>query len=52
MRRSFSSMSTSMSSPMSGIIESDAKQVWRRFCESNGEMRTSRWMPISLRSRP
>ena len=49
MRRSLSSISISTASPTSGTMVKDAKLVCRRFCESNGEMRTSRWIPTSLR---
>ena len=46
-RRSFSSISTCASSGTSGITSTSAKLVWRRFWESNGLIRTSRWTPRS-----
>ena len=51
-RSSFSSISTLASSGTSGITSTSAKLVCRRFCESNGLIRTSRCTPRSLRSRP
>ena len=53
-RRSASSTSTSSASASSsaGITSSDANDVWRRFCASNGLIRTSRWTPRSAESSP
>ena len=39
-------------SSSSGITSTSAKDVWRRWFWSKGEMRTSRWTPCSERSRP
>ena len=53
MRRSFSSMSTSPDrSSKKGTTLMDAKLVWRRAWESNGEIRTRRWTPRSDASSP
>jgi hypothetical protein len=54
MRRSCSSISTSSASVSSsaGITSSDANDVCRRFCASNGLIRTSRWTPRSADSSP
>ena len=53
MRRSFSSISTSaLASSRYGTASNEAKAVWRRDCESNGEIRTSRWTPFSPFSSP
>jgi hypothetical protein len=53
MRRSFSSMSTSPErSSKNGTTLIEAKLVWRRACESKGEMRTRRCMPRSEVSSP
>ena len=53
MRSSPSSISTSLAiSGKKGTTFTDAKAVWRLPSLLNGEMRTSRWMPCSLRSRP
>ena len=41
-RRSVSSISTSMSSSISGYTNTDAKDVCRRDWESKGEIRTKR----------
>ena len=49
MRMSLSLISMSTSSSSSGRTITEAKLVCRRPLESNGEMRTSRWMPISER---
>jgi hypothetical protein len=32
---------------MSGMTMTEAKEVWRRFAASNGEMRTRRCTPVS-----
>jgi hypothetical protein len=45
-------MSTSIASSISGITSTDAKLVWRRFCESNGLTRTRRCTPPSTCSMP
>ena len=37
---------------MNGATVNPAKLVWRRACESNGEMRTSRCVPASACNRP
>ena len=34
-------------SSTSGMTETDAKDVCRRLAASNGEIRTSRWTPVS-----
>ncbi len=47
MRRSSGLMSTSMVSSSTGKTKTEAKEVCRRALESNGEMRTRRWMPLS-----
>ena len=53
MRRSFSSISTSPErSSKNGTTLIDAKLVWRRAWESNGEIRTRRCTPRSEVSRP
>ena len=49
---SSSRRSTSMVSSMSGYTNTDANEVWRRACESNGEMRTSRCTPFSAFRKP
>ena len=36
-----------ISSFTTGYTKTDAKLVWRRAFESNGEIRTSRWTPAS-----
>ncbi|MDZ7826830.1 MAG: hypothetical protein U5R48_13440 [Gammaproteobacteria bacterium] len=41
-----------MSSSISGETNTEAKEVWRRLPESNGDLRTSRWTPVSVRSQP
>ena len=46
------SSSISTSSSASGRTSTSANVVWRRFCESNGLIRTSRWTPRSARSQP
>ena len=51
-RSSFSSISRLASSGTSGRTSTSAKLVCRRFCESNGLIRTSRCTPRSLRRRP
>src|SRR3989454_392801 len=51
-RRSSSLISISMSSSTTGYTNTDAKDVWRRDCASNGEMRTRRWTPFSAFSSP
>ncbi len=53
-RRSFGSisMSSSEESSSSGITSRLANEVCRRFCASNGEIRTSRCTPRSVDSRP
>ena len=53
MRRSFSSISTSSeTSSRNGVTSTEAKLVWRRCCESNGDMRTRRCTPRSVASKP
>ena len=53
MRRSFSSISTSdETSSRNGVTSMEAKLVWRRCCESKGDMRTSRCTPRSVASSP
>ena len=47
MRRSFSSISTSTSSSISGKTNTEANEVWRRALASKGEMRTRRCTPAS-----
>jgi hypothetical protein len=42
----------SMSSSTSGETNTPAKLVWRRLPESNGDLRTSRCTPVSVRSQP
>ena len=51
-RISSQSSSISTSSSTSGSTSTSANVVWRRFCESNGLMRTSRCTPRSARSQP
>ena len=46
------SSSISTSSSASGRTSTSANVVWRRFCESNGLIRTRRWTPRSARSQP
>ncbi len=45
--RSYSLISISTSSSISGETNTEAKEVWRRLLASNGEIRTSRWTPVS-----
>ena len=45
-------MSSSSASSSIGITSSDANDVWRRFCASNGLMRTRRCTPRSADNRP
>ena len=47
--RSLSGMSSFTSSSSLGITSTPAKLVWRLSLALNGEMRTSRWVPFSLR---
>src|SRR5881628_3468626 len=51
-RRSSSLISISMSSSTTWYTNTDAKDVWRRDCASNGEMRTRRCTPFSALSSP
>ena len=50
--QSASFTSISASSSTSGSTWTEANVVWRRFCASKGEMRTSRWTPASCFSHP
>src|SRR5688572_15029700 len=52
MRRSAGLISTSMVSSTSGYTKTLANDVWRRALESKGDLRTSRWMPVSVRRCP
>ena len=51
-RRSLSSTSTSMSSGISGMTSTEAKEVWRLFPESKGDILTSLWTPFSALRKP
>ncbi len=51
-RRSFSSISTSMSSLISATTSREANDVCRRLAESKGLMRTSRCTPRSAFRKP
>jgi hypothetical protein len=42
----------SMSSSTSGETNTEANEVWRRLPESNGDLRTRRCTPVSVRSQP
>ena len=46
------SMSSSAEASSIGITSSEANEVWRRFCASNGLIRTRRCTPRSALSRP
>jgi hypothetical protein len=39
-------------SSTSGETKTAAKEVWRRLPESNGDLRTKRCTPVSVRSQP
>ncbi len=52
MRRSSGFTTISMWSSISGITNTDANDVWRRACWSNGEIRTSRCTPLSPTEHP
>src|SRR5688572_59265 len=41
-----------MSSSTSGDTNTEANEVWRRLPESNGDLRTRRCTPVSVRSQP
>jgi hypothetical protein len=51
-RTSAGLMSISIESSTSGYTNTLAKLVWRPPDESNGDLRTSRCTPVSVRSRP
>ena len=51
-RRSAGFSSISMSSSISGDTNTAANDVCRRWPESNGDLRTSRCTPVSVRSQP
>ena len=38
--------------PCTGDANADANEVWRRLPESNGDLRTSRCTPVSVRNQP
>jgi len=42
----------SMSSSTSGEMNTEANDVWRRLPESNGDLRTRRCTPVSVRNHP
>ncbi|CKR72400.1 Uncharacterised protein [Mycobacterium tuberculosis] len=52
MRTSAGLISISMESSISGYTKMLAKLVWRPPDESNGDLRTRRCTPVSVRSRP
>ena len=52
MRRSFSSISTAASSPVSGYTSTPAAEVWMRPCDSVTGTRWTRCTPPSYFSRP
>src|SRR5580658_10775917 len=50
--RSAGLISMSILSSISGDTNTEANDVWRRLPESNGDLRTRRCTPVSVRSQP
>jgi hypothetical protein len=51
-RSSASSISGASSSSSTGMTSTAANEVCRRLAWSNGEIRTSRWVPASAEASP